>query len=145
MPLIDPLASYSFGVEITGVTIAQFKEVSGLGITIGVIENRSNQGGALPVLQKLPGSVKYDDIHLSRGKVADPAFWQWIKTVQEGKVDQARKDGSVILYDYSRGEVSRFNFFRGWPSRVEIGKLSAGADSVLLESVVITVESIEVK
>jgi phage tail-like protein len=145
MALIDPLASYSFGVEITGVTIAQFKEVSGLGITIGVIENRSNQNGALPVLQKLPGSVKFDDIHLSRGKVADPAFWQWIKTVQEGNVEAARKDGSVILYDYARGEVTRFNFFRGWPSRVEIGKLSAGADSVLLESVVITVESIEVK
>jgi phage tail-like protein len=145
MPLIDPLASYSFGVEITGVTIAQFKEVAGFGISVGVIENRSNQPGALPVLQKMPGSVKYDDIHLSRGKVSDPAFWDWIKTVQEGKIDQARKDGAVILYDYSRGEVTRFNFFGGWPSRVEIGKLSAGADSVLLESVVIAIERLEVK
>jgi phage tail-like protein len=145
MALLDPLATYSFGVEIDGITIAQFKEVSGLGISIGVIENRGNQPGALPVLQKMPGSVKYDDIHLSRGKVSDPAFWDWIKTVQEGKIDQARKDGAVILYDYSRGEVTRFNFFGGWPSRVEIGKLSAGADSVLLESVVIAIERLEVK
>jgi phage tail-like protein len=144
MALIDPLASYSFGVEITGVTIAQFKEVSGLGISVAVIENRSNQPKGLPVLQKMPGSVKYDDIHLSRGKVADPAFWSWIKTVQEGKVDQARKDGAIILYDYSRGEVSRFNFFGGWPMRVEIGKLSAGADTVLLESVTIAIERLEV-
>jgi phage tail-like protein len=145
MPMLDPLASYSFGVEITGVTIAQFKEVAGLGISISVIENRSNQMGGQPILQKLPGSVKYDDIHLSRGKVSDPAFWTWMKTVQEGNIDQARKDGSIILFDYAHGEVTRFNFFNGWPSRVEIGKLSAGADQVLLESVVICVERIEVK
>jgi len=145
MPLVDPLASYSFGVEITGVTIAQFKEVSGLGVSIGVIENRSNQVGGQPILQKMPGSVKYDDIHLSRGKVADPAFWEWIKTVQDGKIDQARKDGSIILFDVMHGEVTRFNFFNGWPSRVDIGKLSAGADSVLLESVTITIERLEVK
>ena len=145
MALVDPLASYSFGVEITGVTIAQFKEVSGLGVSIGVIENRSNQVGGQPILQKMPGSVKYDDIHLSRGKVADPAFWEWIKTVQDGKIDQARKDGSIILFDVMHGEVTRFNFFNGWPSRVDIGKLSAGADSVLLESVTITIERLEVK
>ena len=89
MPVIDPLASYSFGVEISGITIAQFKEVGGLGITVGVIENRAQQLGGQPLLQKLPGSVHYDDIHLSRGKVADPAFWSWISTVQEGKIDQA--------------------------------------------------------
>ena len=145
MPMLDPLASYSFGVEITGVTIAQFKECAGLGVSVSVIENRANQAGGQPVLQKLPGSVKYDDIHLSRGKVADTAFWTWMKTVQEGNIDQARKDGSIILFDYARGEVSRFNFFSGWPSRVEVGKLSAGADQVLLESVVICVERIEVK
>src|ERR1700760_2995385 len=105
MALLDPLASYSFGVEIPGITIAQFKEVNGLGISISVIENRSNQHGGQPILQKLPGSVKYDDIHLSRGKVADPAFWQWMKTVQEGNIEQARKDGSIVLYDLQHGEV----------------------------------------
>src|ERR1035438_3718579 len=78
MAVLDPLAIYSFGVEITGVTIAQFKEVSGLGMVVSVIEHRANQIGGQPVLQKLPGSVHYDDIHLSRGKVSDPAFWAWI-------------------------------------------------------------------
>ncbi len=145
MAVLDPLASYSFGVEITGVTIAQFKEVAGLGISIGVIENRANQVGGQPVLQKLPGSVRYDDIHLSRGKVADPAFWQWMKVVQDGKIDEARKDGSIVLFDYAHGEVTRFNFFGGWPARVEIGKLQAGSEQVLLETVVIAIERLEVK
>lgn len=145
MAVIDPLASYSFAVEIDGITIAQFKEVTGLGIKIGVIENRAQQLGGQPLLQKLPGSVEYDDIHLARGKVADPAFWSWINTVQQGQIDQARKNGSVVLFDLTHGEVSRFNFFNGWPSRVEIAKLSAGTDTVLLESVTICVERLEVQ
>ena len=142
--ITDPLTNYSFAVEIDSLTIAQFKEVNGLGITVGVIENRANKAGGLPVLQKLPGSVKYEDIHLSRGKVNDKSFWDWIKKVQDGKIDEARKNGSIILYDLAHGEVSRFHFFQGWPSKVEIGKLAAGGDQVLLESVVITIEKLEV-
>src|SRR5215469_7268382 len=137
MTVLEPLASYSFGVEIDGVTIAQFKEISAFGISVGVIENRAQQVGGQPILQKLAGSVHYDDIHLSRGKVADPAFWSWIKLVQDGKIDQARKDGAIILFDYAHGEVTRFSFFAGWPNKVQIGTLSAGADQVLLESVTI--------
>src|ERR1035437_7039629 len=96
MAVLDPLAIYSFGVEITGVTIAQFKEVSGLGMVVTVIEHRANQIGGQPVLQKLPGSVHYDDIHLSRGKVSDPAFWAWIKTVQDGQIDQADRKSTRL-------------------------------------------------
>lgn len=144
MSMLDPIASYCFFVELKGRTIAQFKECDGLSIKINVIEHRATQVKAQPVLRKLPGSVKFEDIVLSRGKVADPAFWTWIKLVQEGKVDQARSEGSVILFDYMHGQVSKFNFFEAWPSMVEIGKLSAGSDTVLLETVHITHERLEV-
>ena len=49
-----------------------------------------------------------------------------------------------MLYDYARGEVSRFNFEAGWPSKVEVGKLQAGSDTVLLETVTITHENLVV-
>lgn len=146
MPIgLDPLASYCFHVEITGVTIAQFKTVTGLSISMGIIEHRSNKLKGLPVLRKLPGSVSYSDIVLSRGKINDPAFWTWIKTVQDGKIDEARKDGSIVLFDYGHGEVTRFNFTAGWPSKVEIATLDATQDAVLLETVTITHEKLEVK
>jgi phage tail-like protein len=146
MPIgLDPLASYAFHVEIDSVTIAQFKSVTGLSITTNVIEHRSNKLKGLPVLRKLPGSITYADIVLSRGKINDPAFWSWMKTVQDGKIDEARKDGSIVLFDYGHGEVTRFNFTAGWPSKVEVGTLDATADSVLLETVTITHEKLEVK
>jgi len=145
MPIgLDPIASYAFHVEIQGITIAQFKEVDGLSISVGVIEHRSNKLTSLPVMKKLPGTVRFEDIVLSRGKVNDAAFWTWIKQVQDGQIDQARKDGSIVLFDYAHGEINRFNFEQGWPSKIEVGRLEAGADSVLLETVTISHENLRV-
>jgi phage tail-like protein len=144
MALLDPIASYNFFLDIQGETFAQFKEVSGVGVTVSVIEHRANTLLGKPVVQKLPGAVKYEDIHLSRGKVADPAFWKWIKQVQDGQISAARRDGSIILYDFPHMELTRFHFFGAWPYKVEIGKLQAGSDSVLIESMILAVERVEV-
>jgi phage tail-like protein len=140
----DPIATYAYHVEIDSITIAQFKQVSGLSISVGVIEHRANKLLGQPIMKKLPGAVKFEDIVLSRGKVADQAFWSWIKLVQDGKISEARKTGSIVLFDYAHGEINRFSFDQGWPSKIEIGKLEAGADSVLLETVTITHENLRV-
>ena len=140
----DPIATYAYHVEIDSITIAQFKQVSGLSISVGVIEHRANKLLGQPIMKKLPGAVKFEDIVLSRGKVADQAFWSWIKLVQDGKVSEARKTGSIVLFDYAHGEINRFNFEQGWPSKIEVGKLEAGVDSVLLETVTITHENLRV-
>jgi len=140
----DPIATYAYHVEIDSITVSQFKQVSGLAISVGVIEHRSNKLMGQPILKKLPGAVKFDDIVLSRGKVADQAFWTWIKLVQDGKISEARKTGAIVLFDYAHGEINRFNFDQGWPSKVEVGKLEAGVDSVLLETVTITHENLRV-
>ena len=143
MPIgIDPVASYTYHVEIDGLVIAQFKEVSGLSVTITVIEHRENKLGGLPVLKKLPGVIDYPDIVLKRGRINDPAFWNWIKQVQDGQIDAARRHGSVTLFDYAHGMVSKFDFINGWPSKVDIGTLGADSNTVLLESVTITHEGL---
>jgi phage tail-like protein len=140
----DPIATYAYHVEIDSITVAQFKQVSGLSISVGVIEHRSNKLMGQPIMKKLPGAVTFENIVLARGKVADQAFWSWIKLVQDGKVSEARKSGSIVLFDYAHGEVNRFNFEQGWPSKIEVGRLEAGADSVLLETVTITHENLRV-
>lgn len=142
-PFLDPIATYNFFVEIDGLTVAQFKEVSGVGITIGVIEHRTNAALALPVVQKVPGAVHHEDIHLSRGKVTDKSFWEWLSQVQQGNIETARKNGAVILYDFTRLELTRFSFFGAWPYKVELGKLTAGSDSILLETMILAVDRIE--
>jgi phage tail-like protein len=138
----DALAGYSFQIEIDGVTMAQFKEVSGLSSEIQVIEHKENKLGGLPVIKKLPGGRKWGDITLKRGKTDSKALWDWHKSVEDGDIDGARKNGSVVLYDYRHGEVARFNFVNGWPSKVSMGTLQAQGNDVLLEEVTIVHEGL---
>jgi phage tail-like protein len=138
----DALAGYSFAIEIDGVTIAQFKEVSGINAEIQTIEHRENKVGGLPVMKKLPGARKWGDLTLKRGRTDNKALWDWIKSVQDGNMAAARKNGSIVLMDYQHGETSRFSFVNGWPSKVSIGSLNAGGNDILIEEVTIVHEGL---
>jgi phage tail-like protein len=138
----DALAGYSFSIEIDSVSIAQFKEVSGISAEIQTIEYRANTLKGMPVMKKLPGIKKYGDITLKQGKTNSTDLWKWLKQVQDGDIDGARKSGSIVLYDYKRGEVGRFNVHNMWPSKVSIGALQAQGNDVLVEECVLTHEGI---
>lgn len=138
----DALSGYNFSIEIDSIAIAQFREVSGLSAEITTIEHRENNPKGLPVLKKLPGSRKYGDITLKRGRTDSKVLWDWIKQVQDGKIDDARKNGSIVLYDYAGSEKSRFNFLNAWPSKVSLGSMQAGGSEVLLEECTITHEGV---
>ena len=138
----DALSGYNFSIEIDSVMVAQFREVSGLSAEITTIEHRENTPAGLPVMKKLPGARKYGDITLKRGRTDSKDLWDWIKLLQDGKVDEARKNGSIVLYDYAGEEKSRFNFINAWPSKVSIGSMQAGGSEVLVEECTLTHEGV---
>lgn len=140
----DALGNYAFQVEVDGVTIAQFKEASGLSQEISVIEHQENKPGAIPVTKKLPGIAKWGDITLKRGQTNDAGWWKWMKEVSEGKIDSARRNASIVLYDYERGEQLRFNVFNAWPSKLTVGGLQAGGTEVVVEEVTLVHEGLEI-
>jgi phage tail-like protein len=139
----DAIAGYTFKIEIDGQVIAQFKEVSGLSSEVSVIEHRENNMTGVGILKKLPGPTKFGDITLKRGKTDNKTIWEWHKLVTDGKIDEARKNGSIVLYDYSNGEIARYNFVNAWPSKASIGSLQAGGNDVLMEEVTLVHEGVE--
>ena len=139
----DGIAGYTFKIEIDDhQEIAQFKEVSGLSSEVQVIEHRENTITGKEVVKKLPGQKKYGDITLKRGKTDSKKLWEWHKKVQEGKIDEARKNASIVLFDYAGGEIARYNLTNCWPSKVSIGSLQAGSNDVLMEECVIVHEGV---
>src|SRR3954453_5784755 len=138
----DALAGYHFSIEIDGVMIAQFREVSGLNAEITTIEHRENNPKGLPLLKKLPGAKKYGDLTLKRGRTDSNDLWKWLKTVQDGKNGDAPKNGAIVPSDYSGGEKGRFNFTAAWPSKVSLASMQAGSNDVLVEECTITHEGI---
>jgi len=137
----DPYLAQNFAVEIDGVAVAHFAEVSGLEVTVGVIEYRN--GSEHTTVRKLPGLAKYTNITLKRGIVGDLSLWQWLSSVRDGNVQ--RRDGVITLLDEHREPVLRFRFRRGWPCKWEGPSLDAQSNCVAIETLEICHEGLDVE
>ena len=138
----DALASYHFSVEIDNTEIAQFSELSGITSEIDVIELKENMRDGKPLIKKLPGARKPPTITLKRAKNASMDLWNWHYAMYQGSISEARRNGSVVLYDYSFGEVARYNFVNGWVSKITMGAAKAGANEVMTEECTIVCEDL---
>jgi phage tail-like protein len=127
-----------FALEIEGESLGHFSEVSGLGSEHEVIE----RGGRTQIIKKIPGRLKWGDIILKRGMTADLDFFDWRKLVEDGQMDLARKNGSVVALDASGHEVARWNFVNGWPSKYHVGTLDTRPGEGTWEVVTLAVEVI---
>ena len=139
----DPLTGYHFYLEIDGITQARFRECSGLTSESQVIEYKEADKNGTTVIKKVPGVLKWSDITLKRGITDIMELWEWRKKVEEGKVDEARKNGSIVLYSQTNEEMARWNFVDGWPSKIEGPQLNANNNDIAVESVTICHEGLD--
>lgn len=134
---VDPIGATHFMVEIGGVSYGIFRECTGFGSEIAVIENP--QGGQL-VTQKLPGRVTYTNIVLRWALTADHALYDWHHEVIEGVVN--RKDGSIVALNRQGNEVARWNFYAAWPSKWDGPDFNAESDQTAIETLELAHEGI---
>ena len=134
----DPYKGFNFRVEIDGVAIAAFSEVSGLESETEVIEYRT--GAESNTVRKLPGLTKHANIVLRRGLTQDDELWNWRKTVVDGNVE--RRNGAIVLLDDDRADVLRWNFSQGWISKWTGPDLNAKANEVAIETIEIAHEGL---
>jgi phage tail-like protein len=139
----DALAGYHYSIEIDGVSIAQFQEVSGLTSEIDVIELKENTPDGKYIVKKLPGNRKPPSITLKRAKSSSTALFDWHRQIHQGNLSGGRKNGSVVLYSFDHQEVGRYNFFNAWPSKISMGTLKASGNEILMEECTIVCEEID--
>jgi len=139
----DAIAARNFAIEVDGTTIAQFTELSGLTSEMEVTELKENGPDGKLIIKKIPGAHKPPTLTLKRAKNVSMELQKWHQAALNGKVKEARKNGSVILYDFESGEVARWNFVNAWPSKLSTGSLKAGSNEVVTEEATIVMESIE--
>lgn len=139
----DAIASYHFAVEIDGVEIAQFAEISGITSEMDVIEFAEVTPDGKSLIRKVPGKKKPPTITLKRAKNVSTSLWDWHYQAKQGKIGEARRNGSIILFDYANGEVARYNFLNAWPSKITMGTLKAGSNEMLMEECSIVCEDLE--
>ena len=140
----DPLIGFTFGLEIDQMSsMGYFTECSGLGSSNDIIEHKVVDESGHETVQKIPGRLTWEDISLKRGITADMAFWEWREQVQQGTMGDARRGGSVVMYDRNYEEVARWTFENGWPSKLTGPSLNAGGNDIGIEEVTIVHEGIQ--
>jgi phage tail-like protein len=139
----DSLAAQRFSIEIDGVSIVQFQEISGTASELEVIELKENDTKGRPVIKKMIGAYKPPTITLKRAANASMDLWQWHKDGLDGKLSGARRNGSIVQYDFGYVEVARYNFTNAWVQKLTLSGLKAGENQPSVEEAQIVCETFE--
>ncbi len=138
----DPLVSFHFALDVQDEIGGYFTEVSGLGSESEIMEHKIINEKGVEVVMKIPGRLKWGDITLKRGITTNMDIWKWRKQVEDGKVKDARRNGSIVMYDQELKEAARWNFLGAWPSKVSGPAPKADSNEIGIEELVIVHEYI---
>jgi phage tail-like protein len=139
----QPLIGAHFALDLGGVVEGYFTEVTGLGSETETVEHKVVNKTGQEVVMKIPGRLKWENIVLKRGITKSMDIWAWRKRVESGDVEGARLDGSVIMFNQQLDEVARWNFQKGWPSKVSGPTPKSDGNEVAMEELTIVHEYIE--
>lgn len=127
----DPYMAFSFLVEIGGLVVGGFSEVSGLQIETAVETYR--EGGVNEYEHKFAGPTRYPtNLILKRGLTDSEALWQWYLDVGQGKI--VRKSGTIFLLDAQQQIARSWNFTDAYPIKWVGPELRASSGAVAIET-----------
>ena len=138
----DPLVGFHYAVEIQGVVTGYFTECSGIGSEHEIIEHKIVDEKGRESVQKIPGRLKWQDVTLKRGITDAMDIWDWREQVVQGKVDDARRNGSIVMFNQALDEVARWNFENAWPLKVSGPSVKSDSNEFGIEELVIAHEGL---
>lgn len=138
----DPLLGFHFAVDVQDTVKGFFTECSGLGSEQEIVEQKVVTEKGVEVVLKIPGRLKWENIVLKRGITSNMDLWTWRKQIEDGQVFNARKNGSIVMYDQSLTEVARWNFDNAWPVKVSGPSVKADSNEIGVEELTIAHEGI---
>jgi phage tail-like protein len=148
----DPLISQNFFLEIDGEVVTILSSVSGLDIEVDVASiQQVGKMGKIQMIRTLGNQMKAPDLTLTRMAPTDSTndkMWKWFNDIRDKGMkvtDRAgvRKNGSIVIYDTSNAESSRFNFYNAWPSKIATDQLSADSHEPVKETITLQCERLE--
>ncbi len=125
----DPVGELSFRMQIEGITLGYFTEVTGLSVEYEVFEWQ--EGGQNTYVHKLRGRAKYPNIVLKRGITHESALLDWFRECQ---TKTARKQGYIELLGPNGKAVRRWAFDGAFPVKWTGPNLNASSSNIATET-----------
>ena len=108
----DPFRNFCFRVEIEGVQVAAFSEITGLESTV---EPNDYKVGHEQNTRKLPGQNKASNITLKRGVTDSSTLHDWQEEVLQGVI--TRKSVSITAVNDDGTDGARWEIRDVWPRK----------------------------
>lgn len=138
----NPYPNFNFAVDIGGGDEIAFAAVEIPAAEIETIEYREG-ADRTNAARKLPGRVRYGNVVLRRGIDGRLALWQWFKEVRDG--NPSRRDVTITLLDEARNPVLQWRLRNAWPAKIDPSDLDGKGNEVVVETLELAVESIDVE
>jgi len=138
----DPLVGFHYAIEVQGIVTGYFTECSGIGSEHELIEHKIVDEKGREIIQKIPGRLKWENVTFKRGITENMDIWDWRETVVQGQVDDARRNGSIVMFNQGLEEVARWNFENAWPLKVSGPSMKADSNEFGIEELVLTHEGL---
>ncbi len=127
----DPYMVYNFSVEIGGVILAGFSEVSGLSSEIDL--ESYEEGGLNGYVHKFPKHTTYPNLVLSRGLINIDLFYIWYQATNQGLIQQL--NGTILLHNNQQIPVMWWTFKNAYPVKWEGPQFDASSDNIAVEKI----------
>jgi len=119
--------------------IWSFEACRALGSLHEVIEHKVVDGTGAETILKLPGRLSFLDLECSRPVSPDMSLWEWRALVEQGNIEEGRRDLELDLYDATLRSVDTWTVGAAWPSRLEAVLMSSTTTErihIVMENVV---------
>ncbi len=126
-----PISKAKFRVEIDGLDIGGFQDVSG-GFKIDVDAHDYREGDMVQNTMKIVGLNKYQDLSLKKGLMYKDWFYDWILGSLNGQ--PIRKTIRVVAMDNDGTDVAAWVFVNAWPKSYQGTDFSGKSSDVAIES-----------
>jgi phage tail-like protein len=147
----DPLVGTTFYLEIQGVVMSNLSGVDGLAVEVETTDVMQRTADGKFVQHTAMAKPKYTGaLTLKRYAPLDmtnDALWKWFNDIRDkgmpaGNRASQRKSGSVVVYDTSLAEISRWNFTECWPSKIESDGLDVTKNDPVTETITMQYETL---
>jgi len=135
----DPYVGFNFLVEVEGLLVGGFSDVSGLSVETEV--ETYQEGGQNAFVHHFAGRTKHPNLVLKRGLTDIEGLWSWHQDVATGTIK--RRNGSIFLLDRQRLPAMWWNFMDAYPVKWSGPDLRAESGQVAVESVELVHRGIE--
>jgi phage tail-like protein len=137
----NPYPNHNFAVDFGAGDAIGFSEVDLPAGELDVIEYR--EGNELARARKLPGLVKYPNVTLKRGVTGNLELFDWWQSIRDGQL--LRRNVVITLLDEQRQPVQRWELRDAWPAKLDYSSLNALGNEVVIETLELAYEGLEIE